>query len=195
MPDDQRHRAGVLQGARPGLIASTPIDDLQDVPALARRPRPDRRCCRRRSSTRTSRSTASTLTGAQEQRPRWKRCVDATDSDLGEALGQALRRARRSAPKARRARCEMVQAIESGARHATSTRPRLDDRRHQEAGARSSCAPSPTRSAIPDQWRDYSALRDRARRRARQLAARQRVRVPARQLAKIGKPVDRPSGA
>jgi putative endopeptidase len=29
------------------------------------------------------------LTGAQEQRPRWKRCVNAVDSDLGEALGKA----------------------------------------------------------------------------------------------------------
>jgi len=29
------------------------------------------------------------LTGAQEKRARWKRCVDATDGDLGEALGKA----------------------------------------------------------------------------------------------------------
>ncbi|HEX6464295.1 MAG TPA: M13 family metallopeptidase N-terminal domain-containing protein, partial [Vicinamibacterales bacterium] len=29
-----------------------------------------------------------TLTGAAEDKPRWKRCVDATDSDLGEALGK-----------------------------------------------------------------------------------------------------------
>ena len=33
-----------------------------------------------------------TLTGAKELRPRWKRCVDATDDALGEALGRALRR-------------------------------------------------------------------------------------------------------
>src|SRR6185503_12169852 len=30
------------------------------------------------------------LTGAKELRPRWKRCVQYTDSDLGEALGQAF---------------------------------------------------------------------------------------------------------
>ena len=29
------------------------------------------------------------LTGAKEQKPRWKRCVRATDGDLGEALGKA----------------------------------------------------------------------------------------------------------
>ena len=29
------------------------------------------------------------LTGAKEQRPRWKRCVQAVDGDLGEALGKA----------------------------------------------------------------------------------------------------------
>ncbi len=42
------------------------------------------------------------LTGAKEQRPRWKRCVDYTDSDLGEALGekyveQNVRRRRQTA--------------------------------------------------------------------------------------------------
>ena len=30
-----------------------------------------------------------TLRGAKELRPRWKRCVEYTDNDLGEALGQA----------------------------------------------------------------------------------------------------------
>lgn len=30
-----------------------------------------------------------TLTGAKEMRPRWKRCVQFTDGDLGEALGKA----------------------------------------------------------------------------------------------------------
>ncbi len=29
-----------------------------------------------------------TLTGATELEPRWKRCVEATDGDLGFALGQ-----------------------------------------------------------------------------------------------------------
>jgi putative endopeptidase len=29
-----------------------------------------------------------TLTGATEMRPRWKRCVDFTDNQLGEALGK-----------------------------------------------------------------------------------------------------------
>ena len=30
-----------------------------------------------------------TLTGSKELRPRWKRCVQFTDGDLGEALGKA----------------------------------------------------------------------------------------------------------
>ena len=29
-----------------------------------------------------------TLTGAEQQKPRWKRCVSATDDELGEALGR-----------------------------------------------------------------------------------------------------------
>jgi predicted metalloendopeptidase len=31
---------------------------------------------------------SKTLMGTKEMRPRWKRCVEYTDADLGEALGQ-----------------------------------------------------------------------------------------------------------
>ena len=43
------------------------------------------------------------LTGAKEIQPRWKRCVDATDSDLGFALGQKYVE-QLSGPKPKRAR-------------------------------------------------------------------------------------------
>ncbi len=36
----------------------------------------------------TSSFYGQTLTGATELQPRWKRCVEATDDDLGFALGQ-----------------------------------------------------------------------------------------------------------
>ena len=49
---------------------------------------PRRRCCRRRSSNENFDFYGKTLTGAKEMRPRWKRCVDFTDSQLGEALGK-----------------------------------------------------------------------------------------------------------
>ena len=42
-----------------------------------------------------------TLQGVTEQRPRWQRCVQYVDGDLGEALGQAFvqRRLRRRRPR------------------------------------------------------------------------------------------------
>src|SRR5215471_11689829 len=59
-----------------------------------------------------------TLTGAAEQRPRWKRCVDATDGDLGEALGKIYVQ-RTFGPEGKARTLEMVKNIEA----ALSTRP------------------------------------------------------------------------
>src|SRR5204863_8038574 len=52
-----------------------------------------------------------TLTGAQEQTPRWKRCVQATDNDLGEALGRAYVD-RTFGPEGKARTLEMVHQIE-----------------------------------------------------------------------------------
>jgi putative endopeptidase len=52
------------------------------------------------------------LSGAQEMRPRWKRCVDSVDGNLGEALGQAY--VQRAFPAENRARVlQMVQNLEN----------------------------------------------------------------------------------
>jgi putative endopeptidase len=53
-----------------------------------------------------------TLTGATELEPRWKRCVEATDGDLGFALGQKY--VEQAFPPAAKARVlGMVQEIET----------------------------------------------------------------------------------
>src|SRR5215471_1602760 len=53
-----------------------------------------------------------TLAGAEEQLPRWRRCVHAADRDLGEALGQAY--VDRAFPPESKARTlQMVHAIET----------------------------------------------------------------------------------
>ena len=55
---------------------------------------------------------AHTLAGAEEQQPRWRRCVRAADRDLGEALGQAY--VDRAFPPESKARTlQMVHAIET----------------------------------------------------------------------------------
>ena len=49
---------------------------------------PRRRRCPTISSRRSSRSASEFLNGAREMKPRWKRCAEATDSLLGDALGR-----------------------------------------------------------------------------------------------------------
>ncbi len=74
-----------------------------------------------------------TLTGATELEPRWKRCVEATDSDLGFALGQKY--VEQTFPPDAKARVlSMIQAIETmlGAGYSIA---RLDDARHQAASS------------------------------------------------------------
>ena len=73
------------------------------------------------------------LTGATELEPRWKRCVEATDDDLGFALGQKY--VEQTFPPEAKARVlGMVQEIENDARPGYSIAG-LDDARHQKAGA------------------------------------------------------------
>src|SRR5262249_40059930 len=52
-----------------------------------------------------------TLTGADELRPRWKRCVDYTDGDLGEALGQKFVE-KTFGPESKARTLKMVDALE-----------------------------------------------------------------------------------
>ena len=86
-------------------------------------------------------------------RPRWKRCVSATDGDLGEALGQKLRRAdlRR---RRQGAHAEDGAGARKGARPRTSGTLSVDDPCHQEAGAVKLHAVA-NKIGYPDKWRDY----------------------------------------
>src|SRR5256712_7158127 len=55
------------------------------------------------------------LTGVKQQQPRWRRCVEATDQFLGEALGEAYVE-RRFSPEAKRRALEMVNNLEAAMR-------------------------------------------------------------------------------
>ena len=57
--------------------------------------------------------SGKTLAGAQELEPRWKRCVDYADNDLGEALGQAYVQ-KAFPPEAKERALQMVKQIEAG---------------------------------------------------------------------------------
>ena len=143
----QRHGAGVPEGGRPGDCVDA-ARRPQDLPALARRSTRRRaHAAEARSSTRTSRSTARPLTGAKEQRPRWKRCVDATDSDLGEALGKVY--VERTFGADGKARTLADGPGDRGRARRPTSRRSPGCRTRPRRRPRPSCAPSPTRSATP----------------------------------------------
>ena len=128
-----------------------------------------------------------TLQGAQELEPRWKRCVGYTDNDLGEALGQAYVE-RTFSPDAKRRAQKMVMEIEEAMGRdieslswmTPATKEHALEKLHTVAN----------KIGYPDKWRDYTALTIvRNDEMGNVLHAREFEFQ--RQLAKIGKPVDR----
>jgi len=127
------------------------------------------------------------LTGAAEQRPRWKRCVDATDSDLGEALGKIyVERTFGSEGKARTV--AMVEAIEAALSRDITEITWMSPETKKAAEAKLRAVAN--KVGYPDRWRDYSSLRIVA---GDAYGNSQRANLFAyrRQMAKIGKPVDK----
>jgi putative endopeptidase len=127
------------------------------------------------------------LTGRKALLPRWKRCVQYTDGDLGEALGQLYVDATFGADGKRRM-LELVNNLESSLRKDISDLDWMTIKTKQQALAK--LATFVKKIGYPDKWRDYSALTivrgDLVgnSKRANEFEHR-------RQLAKIGKPVDR----
>jgi putative endopeptidase len=127
------------------------------------------------------------LTGAQEQRPRWKRCVNAVDSDLGEALGKAyVERAFGAEGKERT--LQMVQAIEAALGSDIKQITWMSEETKREAEVKLRAVAN--KIGYPDRWRDYSSL-GIVRGDALGNSVRSNTFAYRRQLAKIGKPVDK----
>jgi putative endopeptidase len=128
-----------------------------------------------------------TLTGAKEIQPRWKRCVQATDRVLGEALGQEY--VQKYFPPAAKARAlEMVHNLIAALRDDLETLPWMGPETRAEATAKLEAFA--LKIGYTDKWRDYSALKiDRKSYAENQLRGAEFDF--ARRLNKIGKPVDR----
>ena len=127
------------------------------------------------------------LTGAKQLRPRWKRCVQYTDNDLGEVVGKVfVRRAFGGDAKART--LDMVHAIEQAMDQDLQLLTWMSDDTKKQAFAKLRAVAN--KIGYPDKWRDYSALRIV---RGDALGNSQRANAFElhRQLAKIGKPVDK----
>ena len=127
------------------------------------------------------------LTGAKEQRPRWKRCVDYTNGDLGEVVGKAyVAQAFGAEGKART--LKMVEAIEHAMNKDIQEISWMSPETKQQALVKLGAVAN--KIGYPDRWRDYSSLQII---RGDALGNSQRANVFEfrRQLNKIGKPVDK----
>src|SRR3989454_1026788 len=127
------------------------------------------------------------LRGAEELEPRWKRCVGYVDNDLGEALGQAYVE-RSFSPEAKLRAQKMVKGIEGAMQRDIESLPWMSPTTKQHALEKLHAVAN--KIGYPDKWRDYRAL---AIVRDDEMGNLLRARAFEfhRQLAKIGKPVDR----
>ena len=127
------------------------------------------------------------LDGQPEQKPRWKRCVSDTDDALGEALGQVYV-AQRFSPEDKERTLKLTQDVEAAMGRdieqlnwmSAATKARAEEKLHAVAN----------KIGYPDKWRDYSTL-SVTRGDALGNALRAAAFEEKRDIAKIGKPVDR----
>jgi putative endopeptidase len=128
-----------------------------------------------------------TLTGVKELRPRWKRCVSFVDGDLGEALGQKYVE-RTLGVEGKERTQQMVREIEKSLEKDIAELSWMTPQTKQKAIAKLHAVTN--KIGYPDKWRDYSAVKI-ARGDALGNSQRASQFEFRRQLAKIGKPVDR----
>ncbi|MHB8540238.1 MAG: M13 family metallopeptidase [Candidatus Acidiferrales bacterium] len=128
-----------------------------------------------------------TLTGAKELQPRWKRCVQSTDRQLGEALGQKYV-ARAFPPEAKAAALKMVHNLVSALHDDIETLPWMGPATKKQALDKLSHIM--LKVGYPDKWRDYSAYKVNRGPYVENLFRGHDFEFRY-DLAKIGKPVDR----
>jgi endothelin-converting enzyme/putative endopeptidase len=126
------------------------------------------------------------LRGAKAQQPRWRQCVQHTDFNLSEALGQAYV-AKVFSPDLKAAALDMVDRIEEAMRARIAQLDWMSPQTKQQAGIKLDGIRN--KIGYPDKWRDYSSIEisptdfagDMERTGAFELH---------RQINKIGQPVD-----
>jgi len=128
-----------------------------------------------------------TLRGQEQLQPRWKRCTEGVDGDLGEALGQVYVE-KYFSPQAKQEAVKMVKEIETAMQQDINSLPWMSANTKQQAIVK--LHGMANKIGYPDKWRDYSKLEII---RGDELGNVERARKFEfdRQLAKIGKPLDR----
>ena len=127
------------------------------------------------------------LTGQSENKPRWKRCVSATDGALGEALGQRYVDGTFGADGKQRM-LKMVDALEKSLDQNIRELPWMTAETKKQAKVKLDAIRN--KIGYPDTWRDYSSLQI-VRGDLLGNFLRANEFEGHRQIAKIGKPLDR----
>jgi len=126
------------------------------------------------------------LTGAKELQPRWKRCVEAVDNDLGFALGRKYVE-ETFGPEGKARTLQMVKEIEKALEEDIGTLAWMTPATKKEALVKLHAVAN--KIGYPDKWIDYSTVKI-----VRGDAVGNDERATEfdfhRQLNKIGKPVD-----
>lgn len=128
-----------------------------------------------------------TLRGTKQLKPRWKRCVAATDDELGEALGRKFVE-KTFGEEGKQRTLEMVQAIEHEMANDIESITWMSGETKKQALIKLQAVAN--KIGYPDKWRDYSTVnivpQDYFGNWYRANAFESK-----RELDKIGKPVDR----
>lgn len=130
---------------------------------------------------------SKTFSGAKEDRPRWKKCVEYTDGALGEALGRIFV-ARAFGADSKVITNQMVSEIEKSFERDLESIQWMDSTTKRRALEK--LQKITNKIGFPDRWRNYDGLKtDRVSFLGNLLRAR--MFEEARDISKIGKPVDK----
>ncbi len=128
-----------------------------------------------------------TLNGSKELRPRWKRCVDVVDGQLGDALGQKFVEQTFGAEGKART-LEMVKAIENALEQDIAHVDWMTAATRKQALIKLHGITN--KIGYPDKWKDYSSVQI-SKDDAFGDSARANEFEFQREVSKVGKPVDK----
>ena len=127
------------------------------------------------------------LRGVERLKPRWRRCISLVDSQLGEALGEEFVR-RAFSPELKQKALRMARQIEAAMREDIQRLDWMGPETKKKALEK--LAAIANKIGYPDKWRDYGAVVVKPDDFFGNVVRAQRFET-RRDLAKIGKPLDR----
>jgi putative endopeptidase len=130
----------------------------------------------------------SKLTGQKVPSPRWKRAANTMDGAMGEALGKAYVETE-FPPSSKVRMVELVKNLQAALKERIETRPWMSDATRKQALVK--LAATLQKIGYPDKWLDYAPLKLDPQAPAIAGLRRAQEFERLRQLAKIGKRVDR----